>query len=164
MEIMRTKFRVNGKDIELDVEPRRLLVSVLREELGLTGTHIGCDTTNCGACAVVVDGKAIKSCTMLAIQADGKDILTIEGLTKDGTLHAVQRAFLEKHGLQCGFCTPGMIVMSYWLLNQNQNQNQDWSEEEIKKRLSGNLCRCTGYRDILASIRYAKELMKEEGE
>ena len=161
---MRTKFRVNGKDIELDVEPRRLLVSVLREELGLTGTHIGCDTTNCGACAVVVDGKAIKSCTMLAIQGDGKDILTIEGLTKDGTLHAVQRAFLEKHGLQCGFCTPGMIVMSYWLLNQNQNQNQDWSEEEIKKRLSGNLCRCTGYRDILASIRYAKELMKEERE
>jgi carbon-monoxide dehydrogenase small subunit len=159
---MRTKFRVNGKDVELDVEPRRLLVSVLREELGLTGTHIGCDTTNCGACAVVVDGKAIKSCTMLAVQAGGKDILTIEGLTKDGTLHAVQRAFLEKHGLQCGFCTPGMIIMSYWLLNQNKNQ--DWSEEEIKKRISGNLCRCTGYRDILASIRYAKELMKEEGE
>ena len=103
MEIMRTKFRVNGKDIELDVEPRRLLVSVLREELGLTGTHIGCDTTNCGACAVVVDGKAIKSCTMLAIQGDGKDILTIEGLTKDGTLHAVQRAFLEKHGLAMRF-------------------------------------------------------------
>ena len=164
METMRTKFRVNGKDVELDVEPRRLLVSVLREELGLTGTHIGCDTTNCGACAVVVDGKAIKSCTMLAVQADGKDILTIEGLTKDGTLHAVQRGFLEKHGLQCGFCTPGMIVMSYWLLNQNQNQNQDWDEEEIKKRLSGNLCRCTGYRDILASIRYAKELMREERE
>ena len=126
---MRTTFRVNGKEVELDVEPRRLLVSVLREELGLTGTHIGCDTTNCGACAVVVDGKAIKSCTMLAVQAGGKDILTIEGLTKDGTLHAVQRAFLEKHGLQCGFCTPGMIIMSYWLLNQNKNQ--DWSEEEI---------------------------------
>ena len=161
---MRTTFRVNGKDVELDVEPRRLLVSVLREELGLTGTHIGCDTTNCGACAVVVDGKAIKSCTMLAVQADGKDILTVEGLTRDGTLHAVQKAFLEKHGLQCGFCTPGMIVMSYWLLNQNQNQNQDWDEEEIKKRLSGNLCRCTGYRDILASIRYAKELMREERE
>lgn len=164
METMRTKFRVNGKDVALDVEPRRLLVSVLREELGLTGTHIGCDTTNCGACAVVVDGKAIKSCTMLAVQADGKDILTVEGLTRDGTLHAVQKAFLEKHGLQCGFCTPGMIVMSYWLLNQNQNQNQDWDEEEIKKRLSGNLCRCTGYRDILASIRYAKELMREERE
>jgi carbon-monoxide dehydrogenase small subunit len=158
METMRTKFRVNGKAVELDVEPRRLLVSVLREELGLTGTHIGCDTTNCGACAVVVDGKAIKSCTMLAVQADGKGILTVEGLTKDGTLHPVQRAFLEKHGLQCGFCTPGMIVMSYWLLNQNQ----DWGEEEIKKHLSGNLCRCTGYRDIIASIRYAKELMKEE--
>jgi carbon-monoxide dehydrogenase small subunit len=110
---MRTKFRENGKDVELDVEPRRLLVSVLREELGLTGTHIGCDTTNCGACAVLVDGKAIKSCTMLAVQADGKDILTIEGLTKDGALHPVQRAFLEKHGLQCGFCTPGMIVTSH---------------------------------------------------
>jgi len=107
---MRTTFRVNGKDVELDVEPRRLLVSVLREELGLTGTHIGCDTANCSACAVVVDGKAIKSCTMLAIQADGKDIITIEGLTKDGALHPVQRAFLEKHGLQCGFCTPGMIM------------------------------------------------------
>jgi len=160
MKTMRTTFKVNGKDVELDVEPRRLLVSVLKEELGLTGTHIGCDTTNCGACAVVVDGKAIKSCTMLAVQADGKEILTIEGLTKDGTLHPVQRAFLEKHGLQCGFCTPGMIVMSYWLLNQNQN----WGEEEIKKRLSGNLCRCTGYRDIIASIRYAKELMREERE
>ena len=160
MKTMRTTFKVNGKDVELDVEPRRLLVSVLREELGLIGTHIGCDTTNCGACAVVVDGKAIKSCTMLAVQADGKEILTIEGLTKDGTLHPVQRAFLEKHGLQCGFCTPGMIVMSYWLLNQNQN----WGEEEIKKRLSGNLCRCTGYRDIIASIRYAKELMREEKE
>ena len=160
METMRTTFRVNGKDVELDVEPRRLLVSVLREELGLTGTHIGCDTTNCGACAVVVDGKAIKSCTMLAVQADGKEILTIEGLTKDGTLHHVQRAFLEKHGLQCGFCTPRMIVMSYWLLNQNQN----WGEEEIKKRLSGNLCRCTGYRDIIACIRYAKELMRGERE
>ena len=159
---MRTTFRVNGKEVELDVEPRKLLVSVLREELGLTGTHIGCDTTNCGACAVVVDGKAIKSCTMLAVQAGGKDILTIEGLTKDGTLHAVQRAFLEKHGLQCGFCTPGMIVMSHWLLNQNQNQ--DWDEEEIKKRLSGNLCRCTGYRDIIVSIRHAKELMREERE
>lgn len=159
---MRIAFKVNGKDVELDVEPRKLLVSVLREELGLTGTHIGCDTTNCGACAVVVDGKAIKSCTMLAVQADGKDILTIEGLIKDGTLHAVQRAFLEKHGLQCGFCTPGMIVTSYWLLNQSQNQ--DWDDEEIKKRLSGNLCRCTGYREIIASVRYAKELMKGERE
>jgi carbon-monoxide dehydrogenase small subunit len=158
METMRTKFRVNGENVELDVEPRRLLVSVLREELGLTGTHIGCDTTNCGACTVMVDGKAIKSCTMLAVQADGKDILTIEGIAKEGQLHPVQRAFLEKHGLQCGFCTPGMIVTSYWLLNQNR----DWDEGEIKKHLSGNLCRCTGYRGIIASIRYAKELMKEE--
>jgi carbon-monoxide dehydrogenase small subunit len=156
---MKTRFRVNGEDVELDVEPRRLLVTVLREELGLTGTHIGCDTTNCGACTVMVDGKAIKSCTMLAVQADGKDILTIEGIAKGGTLHPVQRAFLEKHGLQCGFCTPGMIMTSYWLLKQNR----DWDEEEIKKYLSGNLCRCTGYHDIIASITYAKELMKEEG-
>jgi len=160
METMRTTFRVNGKDVELDVEPRRLLVSVLREELGLTGTHIGCDTANCGACAAGVDGKAIKSCTMLAVQADGKDIITIEGLTKDGALHPVQRAFLEKHGLQCGFCTPGMIMMSYWLLNQNR----DLDDEEIKKRLSGNLCRCTGYHDIVASIRYAEGLIREERE
>ncbi len=155
---MRTRFRVNGEDVELDVEPRRLLVSVLREELGLTGTHVGCDTTNCGACTVMVDGTAIKSCTMLAVQADGKDILTIEGLTKNGTLHPVQKAFLEKHGLQCGFCTPGMIMTSYWLLTQNR----DWNEEEIQKYLSGNLCRCTGYRDIIASITYAKELIREE--
>jgi carbon-monoxide dehydrogenase small subunit len=157
---MKTRFRVNGEDVELDVEPRRLLVTVLREELGLTGTHIGCDTTNCGACTVMVDGKAIKSCTMLAVQANGKDILTIEGIAKGGTLHPVQRAFLEKHGLQCGFCTPGMIMTSYWLLKQNR----DWDKEEIKKYLSGNLCRCTGYRDIIASITYAKELMKKERE
>lgn len=155
---MKTKFTVNGKKVELDVEPRRLLVSVLREELGLTGTHIGCDTTNCGACTILVDGKAIKSCTMLAVQADGKELLTIEGLAKEDKLHPVQRAFLEKHGLQCGFCTPGMIMTSYWLLQQNR----DTSEDEIKKTLSGNLCRCTGYHGIIESIKYARELMNKE--
>ena len=156
---MKTKFKVNGKKVELDVEPRRLLVSVLREDLGLTGTHIGCDTTNCGACAVLVDGKVIKSCTMLAVQANGKEILTIEGLAKDGELHPVQRAFLEKHGLQCGFCTPGMIMTSYWILSQNKDKD----EEEIKRLLSGNLCRCTGYHGIVEAVKYARMLMEKEG-
>ncbi|MGZ4892086.1 MAG: (2Fe-2S)-binding protein [Halobacteriota archaeon] len=157
---MRTRFRVNGEHVELDVEPRRLLVHVLREELGLTGAHVGCDTTNCGACTVLVDGNAIKSCTMLAVQADGTDIVTIEGLAKEGALHPVQQAFIEKHGLQCGFCTPGMIMTSYWLLIQDR----DWDEAELKERLSGNICRCTGYRDIIASIKRAKELMREGDE
>ncbi len=157
---MKTTFWVNGERVELDVEPHRLLVHVLREELGLTGTHVGCDTTNCGACTVLVDGYAIKSCTMLAVQADGADILTIEGLAKDGALHPVQQAFIERHGLQCGFCTPGMIMTSYWLLNQDK----DWDEEELKERLSGNICRCTGYRDIIESLKRAKELMRERGE
>ena len=156
---MRTRFRVNGANFDLDVEPRRLLVSVLREELGLTGTHIGCDTTNCGACTVLVDGKAIKSCAMLAVQADGAEILTIEGLADGEVLHPVQRAFVEKHGLQCGFCTPGMIMTAYWILSQNK----DWDEEDIKKQFSGNLCRCTGYRDIIESLRRAKELTRDEG-
>jgi len=156
---MRTRFRVNGADVDLDVEPRRLLVSILREELGLTGTHIGCDTTNCGACTVLVDGKAIKSCAMLAVQADGAEILTIEGLAEGEVLHPVQRAFVEKHGLQCGFCTPGMIMTSYWILSQNK----DWDEQDIKKQFSGNLCRCTGYRDIIESLKRAKELARGEG-
>ncbi len=154
---MRTRFKVNGADVELDVEPRKLLVHVLREELGLTGTHVGCDTTNCGACTVLVDGAAVKSCTMFAVQADGTEILTIEGISNDGVLHPVQQAFLEKHGLQCGFCTPGMIMTSYWLVSQDK----DWDENEIKERLSGNLCRCTGYRDIVASIKRAQELISE---
>lgn len=156
---MKTKFKVNGKPVELELEPRKLLVSVLREDLGLTGTHIGCDTTNCGACTVLVNGKAIKSCTMLGVQADGKEIFTIEGLAKGSELHPVQRAFVEKHGLQCGFCTPGMVMSSYWLLSQNKSL----SEEEIKKSLSGNICRCTGYHGIVESIKYARELMKKGG-
>ena len=140
MENIKIKSRVNGKDIESEVEPRKLLVHYIREDLGLTGTHVGCDTSNCGACTVLVDGKAVKSCTMLAAQADGREITTIEGLSKQGKLHPIQEAFLEKHGLQCGYCTSGMIMTSFWLLRKNRNP----TEEEIRKNLSGNLCRCTG--------------------
>ncbi len=155
--LVRTRFKVNGRDVDLNIEPRKLLVDVLRDDLGLTGTHVGCDTTNCGACTVLVDGKAVKSCTMLAVQADGREILTIEGLSSNGELHPIQRAFIEKGGLQCGFCTPGMIMTAHWLLSQRR----DWSEGELKRMLSGNICRCTGYRGILDSILYAEELMKK---
>ena len=157
MRKVKTSFKVNGKPVELELEPRRLLVSVLRDDLGLTGTHQGCDTTNCGACTVLVDGKAVKSCTMLGVQANGKEILTIEGLTKNGDLHPLQKAFIEKQGLQCGFCTPGMIMTSYWMLSQNR----DFSDEEIKRMLSGNLCRCTGYVGIVESVKYVKDLMRK---
>lgn len=158
MRKVKTCFRINGKAVELELEPRRLLLSVLREDLGLTGTHQGCDTSNCGACAVFVDGKVVKSCTMLGVQADGKEILTIEGLTKTGQAYPLQRAFIEKQGLQCGFCTPGMIMTSYWMLSKNR----DLRDEEIQKMLSGNLCRCTGYHNIVESIKYAKQLMAKE--
>ena len=155
---IKTSFKVNGNPVEIELEPRRLLVSVLREDLGLTGTHHACDTTNCGACTVLVDGKAIKSCTLLGVQVNGKEVLTIEGLAKRGNLHPLQRAFIEKQGLQCGFCTSGMIMTSYWVLSQNR----DWSNEEMKKMLSGNLCRCTGYKGIIESIEYAEKLMKNK--
>ena len=159
MRKVKTSFRVNGKPVELELEPRRLLVSVLRDDLGLTGTHQGCDTSNCGACTVLVDGKAVKSCTLLGVQANGKEILTIEGLAKDGDLHPLQNAFIEKQGLQCGFCTPGMIMTSYWMLSQNKAQ----SDEEIKRMLSGNLCRCTGYQGIVEAVKDTKSLMKKSG-
>ena len=155
---MKTRFIVNGDEVELDLEPRRLLVDVLREDLGLTGTHIGCDTTNCGACTVILNGKAVKSCTILGVQAHGSSILTIEGLSKEGELHPIQRAFLEKHGLQCGFCTPGMVMTTYWLLSQGKKLG----EEDVKRGLSGNLCRCTGYQGIVDAVMYAQELMKGE--
>ena len=155
---MKTRFIVNGDEVELDLEPRRLLVDVLREDLGLTGTHIGCDTTKCGACTVILNGKAVKSCTILGVQAHGSSILTIEGLSKEGELHPIQRAFLEKHGLQCGFCTPGMVMTTYWLLSQGKKLG----EEDVKKGLSGNLCRCTGYQGIVDAVMYAQELMKGE--
>ncbi|PYV38224.1 MAG: carbon monoxide dehydrogenase [Acidobacteria bacterium] len=135
------RVRVNGKERESTVEPRLLLVHYLRENLGLTGTHIGCETSICGACTVLVDGEAVKSCTLLAVQADGGEVTTIEGLAKDGNLHALQEGFWEEHGLQCGFCTPGMIMAACNLLNQNP----DPPEREIRHALEGNLCRCTGY-------------------
>ena len=143
---------VNGERRELDVEPRRLLVQAIREDLDLTGTHVGCDTSQCGACTVHVDGRAVKSCTMLAVQADGATITTIEGMaTSSDELHPLQTAFWEKHGLQCGFCTPGMIMTAADLLAQND----DPSDDEIRDALEGNICRCTGYHNIVAAIRAA---------
>lgn len=142
---------VNGVKREAEVEPRILLVHFIREELGLTGTHVGCDTSNCSACAVLMDGKAVKACTVLAVQADGREILTVEGLSKGGKLHPVQKAFLAKHGLQCGFCTPGMLMSAYALLKGNRHP----TEEEIRKGISGNICRCTGYAPIIESVQQA---------
>ena len=139
---------VNGEAHEADVEPRLLLVHFLRDSLGLTGTHVGCDTSNCGACTVHVDGESAKSCTMLAVQANGHEVKTIEGLADGATLHPLQQAFWDQHGLQCGFCTPGMIMQAAWLLKQND----DPSEGEIREGISGNLCRCTGYVNIVKSI------------
>jgi carbon-monoxide dehydrogenase small subunit len=142
---------VNGTAHTSEVEPRLLLVHYLREKLGLTGTNIGCDTSQCGACTVLLDGMAVKSCTVLAVQADGCSVTTIEGLAQDGHLHAMQNSFWEKHGLQCGFCTPGMIMSSVGLLQENPHPNED----EIRHALEGNLCRCTGYQNIVAAIQYA---------
>lgn len=147
----RIRVTVNGEPYEAEVEPRQLLVYFLRERLGLTGTHVGCDTTSCGACTVLLDGKAIKSCTMFAVQADGHEILTIEGLSRSGQLHPLQKAFWDQHGLQCGFCTPGMIMASLALLQANPNP----TEEEIRWALSGNLCRCTGYMNIVRAVQQA---------
>jgi carbon-monoxide dehydrogenase small subunit len=147
---------VNGVQHTGDVEPRLLLAHFLREELGLTGTTIGCDTSQCGACTVMMDGQAVKSCTVLAVQADSSSITTIEGLAQNGNLHAVQQGFWEKHGLQCGFCTPGMIMAAVDLLNRNPHP----SEAEIRHGLEGNLCRCTGYQNIVAAIQHAAEMGK----
>jgi carbon-monoxide dehydrogenase small subunit len=143
---------VNGETVEALVEPRTLLIHFLREQLNLTGPHIGCETSHCGACTVDLDGKSVKSCTMFAVQANGADVLTIEGMAAaDGTLHALQEGFREMHGLQCGFCTPGMIMRAYRLLQENGSP----SEEEIRFGISGNLCRCTGYQNIVKAIQYA---------
>lgn len=142
---------VNGVRRDAEVEPRMLLVHLLRDVLGLTGTHVGCDTSNCSACAVLMDGKVVKSCTVLAVQADGRDILTVEGLAKGNRLHPLQQAFLAKHGLQCGFCTPGMLMSAYALLRENR----DPTDEEVRKGISGNICRCTGYAKILESVKQA---------
>ena len=152
------RVRVNGKERESTVEPRLLLVHYLRENLGLTGTHIGCETSICGACTVLVDGEAVKSCTLLAVQADGGEVTTIEGLAKDGNLHAVQEGFWEEHGLQCGFCTPGMIMAACHLLNQSPAP----SEDQIRHALEGNLCRCTGYEHIVNAVQYAARKQRKQ--
>ena len=152
MSKIRVKMTVNGKAIEALVEPRTLLIHFLREDLSLTGPHIGCDTSHCGACTVDLDGKSVKSCTLFAVQADGTEIITIEGLAApDGTLHALQEGFREMHGLQCGYCTPGMITRGYRLLKETPNP----TEEEIRFGISGNLCRCTGYQNIVKAIQHA---------
>jgi carbon-monoxide dehydrogenase small subunit len=146
--LRRIAITVNGARRELDVEPRQLLVYALREQLGLTGTNIGCDTTSCGACTVHLDGESVKSCTVLAVQADGHAVTTIEGLAADGELHPMQRAFRENHALQCGYCTPGMIMAATSFLNDHENP----SEAEIRRGLEGNLCRCTGYHNIVKAV------------
>ena len=148
---------VNGVDYRREVEPRLLLVHFIRDVAGLTGTHVGCETSNCGACTVIFNGKSIKSCTTLAVQADGARVETIEGLAHDGALHPIQQAFWDNHGLQCGFCTPGMIMQAYWMLKENPNPTDD----EIKLGLSGNLCRCTGYQNIITSVRAAAKEMRK---
>ncbi len=148
---------VNGTRRELDVEPRRLLVQALREDLDLTGTHVGCDTSQCGACTVHVDGKAIKSCSMLAVQADGSAITTIEGMADGDTFHPLQTAFWEKHGLQCGFCTPGMIMTAADLLARVP----DPTDDEIRHAIEGNMCRCTGYQNIVAAVRAAGAALRD---
>jgi len=142
---------VNGEERTVEVEPRLLLVHLLRQKLGLTGTHVGCDTTSCGACTVLVDGTPVKSCTYFAVQAEGRSITTVEGLMNGGELHPVQQGFKEEHGLQCGFCTPGMLLVTSALLEENPNP----SEEEIRWAISGNLCRCTGYQNIVKSVQWA---------
>jgi len=152
--------KVNGREREAAVESRLLLVHFIRESLQLTGTHIGCDTSHCGACTVVLNGKTVKSCTMFAVQADGAEILTVEGLASEsGQLHALQEGFKQEHGLQCGFCTPGMLMSSYALLHNNPNP----SEEEIRRGISGNLCRCTGYQNIVSAVQYAAAKMAKAG-
>ncbi len=148
---------VNGAEHSLAVEPRLLLVHFLREKLGLTGTHVGCDTTNCGACTVLVDGVPVKSCTYLAVQANGKALTTVEGLADGAQLHPIQQGFKEEHGLQCGFCTPGMMLVSAALLEENP----DPTEEEIRWAISGNICRCTGYQNIVKAVQWAANKMEE---
>jgi carbon-monoxide dehydrogenase small subunit len=151
---------VNGQAYTREIDARLLLVHFIREELNLTGTHIGCDTTSCGACTVLLDGVAVKSCTIFAVTANGKSVETIEGVMQNGQLHPLQEGFWEKHGLQCGFCTPGMILSAKYLLSKNPNP----SEDEIRRGISGNLCRCTGYNKIVEAVQYAAEKMNAKEE
>jgi carbon-monoxide dehydrogenase small subunit len=153
---VKVTLTINGKNYEGDIEPRLLLVHFIRDVVGLTGTHIGCETSICGACTVLMNGGAVKSCTLLAVQADGAEITTIEGLAQNGQLHPMQDAFWEKHGLQCGYCTPGMIMAACALLQNNPKP----TEAQIRHGLEGNLCRCTGYQNIVDAVKYAAEKMK----
>ncbi len=148
-------FKLNGNDVDVVVEPRELLIHTLRERLATTGPHIGCETSHCGACTVDLDGASVKSCTVLTVQCQDADVLTIEGLEQDGELHALQEGFMQEHGLQCGYCTPGMITRAYRLLQENPNP----SEEDIRYWMAGNLCHCTGYQNIVKAVQYAAEKM-----
>lgn len=152
------QFKLNGQQVEALVEPRELLIHVIREQLQQTGSHIGCETSHCGACTVDLNGESLKSCTILAVQANGGDVMTVEGLAQNGELHAVQEAFMQEHGLQCGFCTPGMMMRAYRFLQENPNP----TEEEIRYGMSGNLCRCTGYQNIVKAVQSAALKMKSE--
>ena len=152
-------FMLNGATVETLVEPRELLIHVLREELRQTGSHIGCETSHCGACTVDLNGKSVKSCTVLAVQADGGQVMTVEGLAQNGQLHPLQEGFMQEHGLQCGFCTPGMLMRSYRFLQENPRP----TEEQIRTGMSGNLCRCTGYMNIVKAVQYAAEKMQKGG-
>ena len=160
MATRRVSVTINGTSYEREVEPRLLLVHFLRETLGLTGTHIGCDTSQCGACTIVVNGEAVKSCTIFAVQADGASVMTIEGLAKGDKLHPIQAGFWEEHGLQCGFCTPGMIISACQILERNPSP----TEAEIRQGLEGNLCRCTGYANIVKAVQQAATKMAGRGE
>jgi carbon-monoxide dehydrogenase small subunit len=159
MATVPVKVTVNGVEHNTDIEPRLLLVHYLRETLRLTGTHIGCDTSHCGACTVVMDGRAVKSCTVFAVQADGRSITTVEGLEQDGKLHPLQDGFFQEHGLQCGYCTPGMLMTGIAFLKENS----DPSDDEIRHAISGNLCRCTGYVNIVKAYQYAAQKMRDGG-
>ncbi|MGE5206457.1 MAG: 2Fe-2S iron-sulfur cluster-binding protein [Chlamydiota bacterium] len=150
-QLVAIRVKVNGKEHKLQVEPRLLLVELLRENLDLTGTHIGCDTSYCGACTVLLNGRAVKSCTVLAVHADGGEVLTVEGLAKNGELHPIQKAFGDAYGLQCGYCTPGLLISTYQLLQHNSNP----SDKEIRKAIAGNTCRCTGYQNVFKAIKAA---------
>ena len=156
---MLVKLSINGEKHEADVEPRLLLVHLIRDVLRLTGTHIGCDTTHCGACTVLLDGRPVKSCTVFAVQARGREIMTVEGLEQDGKLHPLQEGFMAEHGLQCGYCTPGMLMTSYAFLKKHPAS----SEDEIRWAISGNLCRCTGYVNIVKAIQYAAVKLRQGG-
>jgi len=159
MDKTRVSFNLNGRPVEVLVEPRDLLIYVLRDQLQQTGSHIGCETSHCGACTVDFNGESVKSCTLLAVQAQDAEVMTVEGLASNGELHPLQQAFMDEHGLQCGYCTPGMLMRSYRFLQENP----DPSEAEVREGMSGNLCRCTGYQNIVKSIQKAAAVINENG-